>query len=122
MPYITQEERLAIVQGKSPETPGQLNYLLSMALWKWCNDRSYVTDLEGIMLRYLLAGPVNYTRMNEIMGVLEFVYIEFRRRPQTKPYIFHAAKRIRELQDLLCAKYYNEYENKKLKLNGEVFL
>lgn len=122
MPYITPEERLAIAQGKAPETSGQLNYVISTELWKWCLDRCYVTDLEAIMLAYLRDKSTSYTTFNEVMGVLEYVYREFKRRPMTKPYIFHVAQRIRHLQDILAAKFSDPYEDGKRSLNGDVFI
>ena len=122
IPYINQQARLEIAGGKLPQTPGELNYVISTELWKWCIDRSYVTDLEATMIAYVESRPINYTNLNEVMGVLEYVYCEFRRRRQTKPHIFHVAVRIKELQDLLCAKFSNDYEDEKLRLNGDVFL
>ena len=122
MPYITKEARLEIAKGGLPRTPGELNYVLSTELWKWCRDRNYVTNLEAVMIAYVESRPINYTNLNEVMGVLEYVYCEFRRRRQTKRYIFHVAVRIKELQDLLCAKYSDEYEDRKMAENGDVFL
>ena len=122
MPYITKEARLELAGGELPQTPGELNYVISTELWKWCKDRSYVTDLEAIMLIYLRSKPTSYSTFNEIMGVLEYVYREFRRRAQTKPYTFCAAERIRHLQDILCARYSDPYEDGKIKINGDVFL
>ena len=122
MPYIDQKSRQEIAEGRLPQTPGELNYVISMELWRWCRDRSYVTDLETIMLIYLRSKPTSYATFNEIMGVLEYVYREFKRRPMTKPYRFHAAERIGHLQDILCARYSDPYEDGKIKINGDVFL
>ena len=122
MPYITKEARLEIAEGRLSQTPGELNYVISTELWKWCKDRSYVTDLEAIMLAYLRSKPTSYSTFNEIMGVLEYIYREFRRRAPTKPYTFCAAERIRHLQDILCARYSDPYEDGKIKINGDVFL
>jgi len=122
MPYIDQRARQEIAFGRLPQTPGELNFVLSTELWKWCKDRSYVTDFEAIMLTYLRSKPTSYTSFNEIMGVLEYVYREFRRRPMTKPYIFHVAQRIRHLQDILCVRYSDPYEDGKITINGDVFL
>ena len=121
MPYIDQQARKEILLGRSPQTPGELNYVISTKLWKWCKDRSYVTDLEAVMLAYLRSKPTSYSTFNEVMGVLEYVYREFRRRPMTKPHIFHVAERIKHLQDILAAKFSNPYEDKKISENGDVF-
>lgn len=121
MPYITQEERLAIAQGKAPETPGQLNYLISTELWKWCLDRNYVTRLEQVILTYLFSKPISYANFNEVIGVLGCVYREFKRRSMTVPYLFHIGMRIRELEDLVGS-FLDLYEDVKIKQNGEIFI
>lgn len=59
MPYIAQETREVMIK---PETPGELNY----AITKLCVE--------------YLGADVSYTRINEIVGVLECAKQEFYRR------------------------------------------
>ncbi len=62
MPYITRE-RKAIVQAEGPETPGDLNYVLTMAV-----------------RAYMRRKGKSYTTMNDIVGALESCKAEFQRR------------------------------------------
>ena len=64
MPYIDKDRRVEIDSGESPETPGELNYLLT-----------------SLCLDYIALAPaVSYGLLNEVVGVLESVKLEFYRR------------------------------------------
>ncbi len=83
MPYITKARRLAIEEGHSnPANAGEMNFVLTMM----CNA-------------YMEADPKspNYTKLNEIVGMLECVKLEFYRR--------------------IVA----DYENEKIEENGDVY-
>lgn len=76
MPYIAKETREVMIK---PETPGELNY----AITKLCVE--------------YLGADVSYTRINEIVGVLECAKLELYRRVAA------------------------EYEDQKCSENGDVF-
>ena len=65
MPYIQKEKRYKLVAEtlESPESPGELNYTITTL----CNE-------------YLKLKGVNYTNMNEVIGVLECAKLELYRR------------------------------------------
>lgn len=63
MPYISQEARNELAQGKAPENAGELNYTISR-----------------LLLDYLDRQGLSYTRLNEVMGVLSCVGQELYRR------------------------------------------
>jgi len=63
MPYIKQEERLAI-PSMVPESPGELNYLITKLLLEYIDEK----------------GGMSYTVVNEIVGVLECAKLELYRR------------------------------------------
>ncbi len=63
MPYIKESARETIDEYRVPQTPGELNYLLTMACIRY-------VDNEGI----------SYSSINEIIGVLECCKLEFYRR------------------------------------------
>ena len=67
MPYIDQHRRVDLDSGEVPETPGELNYLVTT-----------------IVLDYLGAVP-SYTLYNDALGVLESVKQELYRR-EVAPY------------------------------------
>lgn len=63
MPYITPEARTTVFNTGQVKTPGELNYLLTIAL----NE-------------YLEQNGVNYTNINTVIGVLECAKLELYRR------------------------------------------
>jgi hypothetical protein len=64
MPYIDKESRKRIKEGAEPETPGELNYIIS-----------------SLVDQYLVAkGGLRYANINEVIGVLECSKLELYRR------------------------------------------
>lgn len=68
MPYITQDARDQISNGKPAENAGELNY-----------------SLTKLALDYLDLNGLNYQTINDIIGALEGAKLEFNRRV-TAPY------------------------------------
>lgn len=64
MPYIDAEARKRMDCGEAPQTPGELNYLIS------CQVDRY---LQG-------KGGIRYANINEAIGVLECAKLEYYRR------------------------------------------
>lgn len=67
MPYIKKEDREAFWGGAEPETPGELNYAITLML----ND-------------YISYNGASYSSYNEVIGVLECVKLELYRRVISK--------------------------------------
>ena len=67
MPYITQEDRTKLLT-QLPETPGELNYVLTSTIDK-----------------YIYGKQMSYALLNEVVGVIECMKQEFIRR-QVNPY------------------------------------
>lgn len=66
MPYITDDKREELISdtvSRNPEIPGELNYVIST-----------------IIDQYLLDYGVDYTIINEVIGVLECAKLELYRR------------------------------------------
>ena len=80
MPYIVESDRNEVKSGRPPQTAGELNYILSITI------KDYL-DRKG----------TSYTVLNEIVGVIESVKVEFNRRVMTP------------------------YEDKKIKENGDIY-
>lgn len=99
MPYIEEEQRREIDEGREPETPGELNYKLTTIV------RDYLLGACGVRSGQIehgfrfdqISGAICYAHYNEAMGVLECVKQEIYRR--------------------LIA----PYEQEKCKANGDVF-
>ena len=62
MPYIEQECRRELFDGRAPETPGELNFAVTRLLTIYLGDRP------------------SYTMYNEVIGVLECAKLELYRR------------------------------------------
>ena len=62
MPYIKQEDRARLLT-EIPETPGELNYIITK-----------------LLLRYITVKGINYQTINDIVGALECCKSEFYRR------------------------------------------
>ena len=65
MPYINQKRRDALKMSGVPETPGELNYAITMLLIEYWHHSPL---------------PGNYTRINDISGACTEALAEFRRR------------------------------------------
>jgi hypothetical protein len=63
LPYIKQERREELTDLPAPETPGELNYLLTVV----CRN-------------YLDAKLLSYQSINDVVGALEGAKLEFYRR------------------------------------------
>jgi hypothetical protein len=66
MPYIPQNQRSALDNGKRPENCGQLNYVIS-----------------SILNREISEKGLSYTTINTLIGVLECAKLELYRRIAT---------------------------------------
>lgn len=63
MPYIEHKDRAALLTGEvQPDSPGELNYCISV-----------------LVHEYLKSKSVNYTRINEVIGILECAKLELYR-------------------------------------------
>jgi len=63
MPYIDQKSRDLLQNGKCPETPGELNYLISNLLAEYTNNKK-----------------LSYQVINDVMGALSSAQAEYYRR------------------------------------------
>ena len=80
MPYIRPVARAALADGADPIGPGELNYVITLAL-----------------LQYIKEFGLTYQTINDILGVLVAVQLEFNRRVVVP------------------------YEQQKCKVNGDVY-
>jgi hypothetical protein len=93
MPYIPAKARKEIDSGKNPEAIGELNYKITKEIMKYLSLLNFRKAIQGKKLIV----QNNYADYNEVMGVLECVKQE------------------------LYRKVISKYEDKKCKLNGDVF-
>jgi hypothetical protein len=100
MPYIKQEDRKRIRKTQSPETAGELNYMITQL----CDD--YIGGYPNL----------RYAKVNEIIGVLECAKQEFYRRV-IAPY--EDQKRL-ENGDAYCGEHVPEDEFSRVINKGEI--
>ena len=129
MPYISREDREALIAGGEITHPGQLNFLLSSAVDNWFEEQ----------------GGLTYQRANEVLGVLALLEMEqvlagvvpmhLSGRLSVHPVanIWHdaverAKTSVRDTVGVLRAvsyelyrRFLSAYEDDKLADNGEVF-
>lgn len=63
MPYIKEQDRVNLDNGRTPETPGELNYALTLELKEYISKKG-----------------LSYQTINDIVGALEGAKLEFYRR------------------------------------------
>lgn len=119
MPYIIQEERDFLAEGNSPETPGQVNYLVSLLMNAYFENyddaNDIATEIEYVILDLYTHGtytPNNDSEfsqeladiissadvdISEIIGALRNAHLEFYVR-QVCPY---EEKKIKENGDIV---------------------
>ena len=66
MPYIKKSARGEIAAGRSPKSPGELNYAITELIKRYLKENG--------------KNPTGYGDINEIVGVLECCKLEFYRR------------------------------------------
>lgn len=120
MPYITQDARIEIDAGRKPLSPGELNYVITKALLRFINNETLDPQLDDIITDYVKDRIPTYTLYNEVMGVLECVYREFKRRTENI-YRYHIADIINTTQANFYTYVVAPHEDLKMKENGDVF-
>ena len=88
MPYLEQHRKAALALGVLPETPGDLNYLLTHAALDYSRDRN-MHQFEYKMGQYVgqfieANGGESYTNYNNAIGAMLCCKMEWERRaPET---------------------------------------
>lgn len=62
MPYITEKAKKQLAAGREPRNVGELNYCITRLILEYCHQN------------------INYSDINDVIGVLECAKIEFYRR------------------------------------------
>lgn len=118
MPYITQKDREEL-KTRNPQNAGELNYsFYKTALNFDLNDEEYCAEVETFVLQYIEDKGECYQTYNDIVGALVGARKELKRRKGDK---FEEYINILEiyLDDLYAIKI-APYEDKKIKINGDV--
>lgn len=116
MPYITQTARKMIAEGGPVETAGELNYAITRHFLN--HDVGLAKALDNIrreISRYINYRGVSYEVINNVVGVLECVRREVKRRRGQDCQVFSTIAN--EFYDAVAA----AYEDQKIQQNGDIF-
>lgn len=89
MPYVTRDARKRLAMGGTPETAGELNYIVTMAL----------KPLYPRFMGYLILKGMSYQTFNDMFGAVTGALIEFIRR-MFPLYGVYEDKKLRENGDV----------------------
>jgi hypothetical protein len=114
MPYIKSLSRYLLSTGLGPITAGELNYVITLALIQKA-DRPH---FERLIDNYIstLARPLNYQRINDVLGAILGAVAEYRRRTGKMPPDF-----LTEVFEEFYARVAAPYEDQKIIENGDVY-
>lgn len=120
MPYIDQTRRIVLNVTHAPETPGELNYLISDLLAKF-GDSSTGAELTRRIFRYIVRYTFsvgwNYKAINDVIGALECSRRELVRRGAYSP---RSQVILQKIQTEFYDKHAAPYEDKAILRNGDL--
>ena len=124
MPYIRGAERANAA--KYPESPGELNFALTMCAIKYLQKRKapkkFRTDISDIVAAFIDRRGLSYTTLNTVMGALDCCGRELIRRVKLDVIGVHPVVReFDTLRDNVYTLFAAPYEDKKIVENGDVF-
>lgn len=127
MPYITKARRADVrsylvhpVRNSilAPQDAGELNFALTIVCLRPLDRTGLREILEGIVKNYLLAKPLRYQRINDVVGACECASLELDRRlPQTKKF---AKLALRQVASAAYDEIGVPYERTKIEENGDI--
>lgn len=127
MPYLTQARKDQLAGEALPETPGDLNYLLTLSVIQAIKEnvpsRARLTA-SRLACSFLDNHGLDYTNCNAIVGAVECCRRELKRRTPTHLTTdVHRAVdgQLRSWLDNFYAKTVAPYEDKKIEQNGDVY-
>ena len=119
MPYIKQDARheFAFNENRWAKTPGDLNYVCTMALGMYGPGEPADTIIKEFIKHYIDFKGVSYQTYNDIMGVLTCMICEITRRIGLVPEVVNYLSKI-------ATDFYKDtvvpYEELKIKENGDL--
>ena len=117
MPYIREEDRIAVIT-RGPIISGELNYVITKLAIKFKDTPMTLrVFIKKSILQYL-GERQSYTLFNEVMGVLECARFEYLRR---MGYDLLVNESFLALEKWLYFDIIAPYEDKKKEENGDVY-
>ena len=119
MPYIKQEIRseFALNFDRWAENPGELNYIITMALGMYGPDDNATIIISEFISHYINLKGKSYQTFNDILGVLYAINMEIARRGFSyKEFVEYIANLSAEFYETIVA----PYEDIKIKENGDL--
>lgn len=119
MPYIDEQARERLADLNDPQTPGELNYVITTLCLLPEPIRSRLHKVKAAVDEYLAQyQQPTYRVYNEIIGAIECARMEHARRTGAVGQVDDLLKYIK---NDFYRKRVEPYENDKMKLNGDVF-
>jgi hypothetical protein len=118
MPYVKPDVREVLAKKPQPLVAGEINYLVTRA----CVEATDVLALENKLFKiaenyWLDAVPQNYQAINDVLGAFDGARREWKRRKTSFPFDTVLSRAVGRFYE----KYAAEYEDSKLKMNGDVY-
>lgn len=133
MPYVAKDIRDALEGGKSPASPGELNFCFTKVYLGVYHKRDF-TGLESKLWRlvwdYLDQQELRYALINEVIGAISCSIMEFFYRvcptvseedEETQGFLFELDERVTEWKVAVYNKIAVPYEKTKREENGDVY-
>lgn len=128
MPYINpgDYERAAL----EPSVPGELNYAITLKAIEYLtatelSSTHFYSQAKMLALGYLARVGLSYTNGNAVIGVLDCVGLELKRRmmdnPEADQLVENVIGELAALRDLIYETQLAPYEDQKIEENGDVY-
>jgi hypothetical protein len=116
MPYNTREAGERLARPIIAMTPGELNYLFTVAAIS-CDHGTLRAALMEIAQNYLAADMLSYGRINDVIGALVCAQFEYTRRMQT-------TRHTTDFESVICDLYLSTavpYQRVEIATHGDVY-
>lgn len=139
MPYLTADRKRQLRHDPTPETAGDLTYLITDALLKRSSTEGLVEAFDRFIETYLLQRPLRFERFAAVLGSLDAARREYARRnpggtwsdsrgrlhSNYIPNSWIPASAVLHFLEAYAAHFYDEhvapYEDDKIEQNGDVY-
>lgn len=124
MPYIPKDDRHALITERESENPGELTYLLTLAIFEAEREGTKIAYNEGkgVIAGYLRNKPERFATFAEVLGAISAAEMEYyRRRGVNRQGNFQPTAFLGTLRSWFYYEHVAPYEDEKIIENGDCF-
>lgn len=125
MPYIKQENRTLIDSKKVyPRNAGELNYAITQCFIQQpvgIPVLSFANSIKKLVIQYIRTNGLKYQQINDVIGALNGVWWEARRRLGETDQVNLLFEAITLVEDNFYHAVVGPYEDEKIQENGELY-